>query len=154
MAFDEEDLVTKITDGVKNNLNTKIGAINTEKGDFSLDTVSASGYFYMDLGEEAPNYDPYVLFTMDYKPVETVGVGSSEEVSVGIELVFSTKMDVDRSRTFKRVSRYRRALKESAIVYARDFHGFTIKSLKNIIFTENHSEYFVLGISVSFSLAY
>lgn len=59
MINDEEDLIKSIQSFVKQNLNSAIDSINTEKGDFLIKEIPADDSHYVFAGEllDLPNHD-------------------------------------------------------------------------------------------------
>ncbi len=65
MAYDLENLLDDVKGIMTTNLNTKISAINSEKGDSTtLLTVDNSAYFLQELDNTSVNYNPFVFYIL------------------------------------------------------------------------------------------
>jgi hypothetical protein len=111
MAYDIENFLGNLQTCLVANLNNKIAAINTEKGDFTLDAIDTSAYRLQDLAEGPSQYNPFIVYGELEDPVgESLGSGTAIKYSVGIELAIS---DAGADPKIKnRLLRYRRALME------------------------------------------
>jgi len=110
-TYDWESLGADIETVMTDNLNTKLTAITTEKGDsLSLKSVGASAYFFQSLDNTVVSYDPYIFYAIESVDAEGVGPAVAEDILVSIWLVLQDPKE-DLS-THKRMLRYARALKE------------------------------------------
>lgn len=151
---DEEFWVTKVFDLLKNNLNTKITAINAEKSDsLVLKTVDSSAYYYMTFGDQIPNNIPCVVFAVSAEPNIMQGNFTSETVRVMIEMVVSDEMIDDAVSIYRLLARYRRAIKDAVSVDFGDFQKFSIVSLPDVPFMAGNLVYHTIGIGVTFNYA-
>lgn len=108
--YDLENYLVDVLAVMTTNLNTVIGAINTEKNDsITLKTVDANAYFLQTLDSAAANYDPYILYGIEN--IETVSMGphSGHKVTVSVVIVLA---DFEDLNVTKRILRYGRALEQ------------------------------------------
>lgn len=153
MTRDVEYWVLKLIDYVKSNLNTKIAEINTEKADaVTLKTVDSEAYYYTSFGSEMPMFDPVVIFSVSSGLGENSGSEPKENIRITIEMVVADGMESDREAVLKTMLRYRRALKETITDRARAFNSLSIVDLPDQSFIVNQSQYWTLGLGVSFSI--
>lgn len=116
MINDAEALLKSIGDFVKENLNTRITAINTEKGDFNIDSITANDrhYRYGATLRDLPNHK-FVNMTIS----GDIDADSNQEdiletVSILVEVVFDDPMN---ENTYFQSLRYMRAIYETLLQY-------------------------------------
>lgn len=110
--YDVERLLSDIQSLYSSNLNTKIGAINTEKNDsISLKTVDSNAYF-TDLNGKQVNYNPFVLYSIENITAKSQNGMTIKDVLVSVVLVVEDQGE-DVS-IYNRMLRYGRALEEVA----------------------------------------
>jgi len=122
---DEEDLLKAIQAHVKAGLNAKITAINAEKDDFTITTITADDSHYVHAGEllDLPNH-AFVQFAIDGEiEVNHTGGGMMSIPSIMIEVVFDNPKD---RNTYWKAMRYMRALYE----VMHDFENISVDDLK------------------------
>ena len=116
MIYDEEDLLRALQSHVKSNLNTQIAAINTEKGDFTIDQIPADDDHYVFAGElqELPNH-AFVNFAIDGEIDVVTNSGDMASIpNFRIEVAFDNPMAPD---TYFKALRYMRALYEAVLSF-------------------------------------
>jgi hypothetical protein len=108
---DAELFLSRIEALLKADLNSKIEAITTEKGDsLELQPIQSEAFFFQTLGERAVNYNPFVLYAIVDGQDEGMGPMTRENwVAEVVILVVDGGQD---GAIGKRILRYRRALKE------------------------------------------
>ena len=125
MTYDLDNLMSDIKAIMTSNLNTKIGAINTEKGDsITLATLDASAFFLQDLDHTTMNYDPFILYAVEGIEADGLGPNTSLSYSVSIALILANQNITDVA---SRMFRYQRALKE---IFEENF---SIKANANLL---------------------
>jgi len=110
MGKDAEIVLDDIQTFLKANLNTQIGVINTDKGDFTLDTVANEAYFFQTMNNRVSNFNPFVYFAV----VDSAAVTDREGGHLGVNyefVVFVVSVDNSNDATFeRRMLRYGKAL--------------------------------------------
>ena len=112
--YDVEQAVRDVATMFKNNLNTKIAAINTEKGDFSISTIDSNAWFFHHI-PVVWNYPVFMIYGFENLSLN----GFQEDNAVeAIELFFEvaipdTNEAASEAQVYK-LLRYARALKEIA----------------------------------------
>ena len=113
-TYDIESLLDDILTLLQAGLNTKIAALNTEKGDeIQLETINSDAYALQSLNGPHMNFNPFVFYgVQDIKP----GDDSSPygRTSMSVEVVVCIVLeDMGQDRDIAtRLFRYQRALKE------------------------------------------
>ena len=155
MSYDIESLLNDVQVILAADLNTKITAINSEKGDLPLRSINASAYF-MDMDEKSANWDPIVLYAVTNIDSEGIGPTTSKEVTVNIALILSD--DGLDEFVIKRMLRYGRALEE--VIEEKWFNKrgvgiLKIESLPVLSFqrSDNSQRYKIVGINLVTSFA-
>lgn len=111
MTFDIETFLSELETYLKANLNTKITAINTEKGDSpQLASINSDAYFLMTMDEAVANYDPFVYYGIQDIVSDGIGPGTAKAYTVVVALLFADSASDQLNG--KRVLRYSRALNE------------------------------------------
>lgn len=109
--MDVEKVFYSIVDFFKSNLNAKIEAINTEKNDPVLTTVSSNAWIEGSLNDTVVNYDRTILSYIEDIQANVSNSHISETIILEIDLIAHQKEDF---LDYKRILRYQRALKEVA----------------------------------------
>ena len=126
MAYDLESLMSDVKSILTTNLNTKIGDINTEKGDsITLLTVDRAAYFMQDLDHESLNFNPFIFYSVEDIDGTGFGPNTPQEFLINVILVLADQSGLTDVST--RMFRYSRALKE---IFEENF---SIKSNSNFI---------------------
>jgi hypothetical protein len=151
---DEEYFVLKMVGIIKDQLNTKIEEINSKESDsVVLDTVNSKAYYYRSFGQKTPEYDPIVIFSVGSEPTGISGGTSSEDITLGIQMVVATKMEAISENLYKRIVRYRRALKEVTGENYSFLHAYELSTLADIPFAIGVESFIGLGIAIKFNFA-
>lgn len=110
--YDLESLLRDVETILKDELNAKITAINTEKADdLSIDPIDAGAYFVQTLNDRAANCDPFVLLGVEDLQAEGTGPDTIEKPKISIVIVKADDGQ-DMNITY-RMLRYQRALRET-----------------------------------------
>ena len=111
MSTDVEQLITDVQTYLTTNLNTSIGALNTEKSDsITLATVDSSAYFFQTLNDSIANYNPFVFVSLDDMQSVSEGGFTLKTLTMSVVIVVS-----DRGQDLQigfRMLRYSRVLEE------------------------------------------
>lgn len=109
--FDIERYLKDIEEIFKQNLTTELGIIDTEKGDFTLDTIPDDA-FYMNSIPATFSYDTFVVWGIESQDtVDSTGFATLQTVSVFIEVASVEGGESDTETLIYRLLRYSRALK-------------------------------------------
>ena len=155
MINDEEDLLLAVRDYVKENLNTHIAAINTEKGDFTIDQLTQDNKHYVIAGEL---YDlPNNIFCQVAFDGEQIAVKSNHndrlsEVLLLIEVAFDNPKN---ENTYFKSLRYMRALYQTMLGFessAVEVDGLKLTKAVPMFVTMVKRELVVSGVGVSIGL--
>jgi len=151
---DEEYWYFKAVNAVKNNINTKITAINSEKNDgIDLKTFDANAFFFQSFGNQLPNYIPAICFDSKIESQDTNGFVCSEKINLAIQALVSSEMKANSEDIARLILRYRRVLKDIIEDEFRDFRGIKISGLPDGPFQVNNLNYFTATIEVNFEFA-
>jgi hypothetical protein len=109
--YDVEVFLSDIETTLKNNLNTKLGEIDTEQADgITLKTLVSDAYFFQELNSKVANYNPFCLYGVEDLGAASIEGYSAREVTVSVVIVVT---DDGEDRNYaKRMFRYSRALQE------------------------------------------
>jgi len=158
MKYDIENFITEIETYLKANLNTKLTALDSEKGDFTIEKISSAAYIQQDI-ENAPETalanNPFIIHGVVGIDKTVSGPGVIKNYSYDINLVFNKQPD---NNDYKRLWRYQRGLSEviedgwnnvnqSLKIEVEDLTPIPI-SLRNA----PSNEQWVTGIRLSFNL--
>jgi len=155
MINDEEDLLKSLQAYVKTNLNTKIAAINTEKGDTMLESITSDDDHYVFSGEllDLPNH-AFVNFAISGEIEVKKNYGNRASLpNIYIEVAFDNPK---KANTYFKALRYMRALYETILEYessAIEVDDLSITKAIPMAVTTNSRNLIVSGVSVSVSLA-
>ncbi len=116
MINDEEDLMRSVLAYLKANLNTKITEINTEKGNFSIDSITADDDHYVIAGELAdlPNHIFCQIAIDDISLEGSIHDDEKSTISFAVEVAFDNPK---KANTYFKSLRYMRALYETILGY-------------------------------------
>ncbi len=150
MINDEEDLLKSVRDYVKDNLNTKITAINTEKADFDIDTITADTDHYVLGGEtlDLPNHSFVNFAISEGIEVETNYDDKISKPIILVEVIFDNSKN---RNVYTKSLRYMRALYETILDYeasADEVDGVEITKAIPMLVTNasNRRELVVSGV--------
>lgn len=112
MKYDLETLLSDIVTILKANLNTKLTAIQTEKGDGLVCPAidSTYGYAQQDLTQAVMNQKAFVLYGVD--DIQTTSLAGAAAFVYSISVLVIIADDGNDADIFKKLFRYQRALKE------------------------------------------
>lgn len=124
MKYDLEAFLRDLEAVFKANLNTEIGLLNTEKGDFTLDTIHANAW-YMNQIPRVWSYSPFIVWGISASPETTDRQEGNRIRRVGtfFEVVVPESQNTNES-LFWKLLRYSRALEEVAIKNSDKFRSY------------------------------
>lgn len=160
--FDVETFFTKFYLKMKEQLNLKIAAINTEKGDELLTNIADEAWILMSLIDKVKNFIDFAFGQIDNVKTVANGRDVSKEITLEFDLFIAVRNDgldangIDKDEL--RILRYWRALEEAAkeawnkvgVGYGKS----EIESLTpiDIKLTDSAHQHKLCGISVSFTI--
>lgn len=161
--YDIEQYVEDVISALQSVLNTNINAINTDKGDSLLSTVSSTAYYFKKDSVSNKADSPFVY----YEPYETVSIDNNTDMRGLVEPSKSYQMEWGIGfrnnlryvgtdlENFKRVMRYQKAFEESLVQVNQKVRGYGQVELLEVKSSvserdENllHSSGFLLEITV------
>lgn len=151
---DTEDLLKSLYAYVMANLNTRITAINTEKDDFTIDTIVADDRHYIFAGEalDLPNGN-FVQFAIDGE-IETKINGND----IALIPTFMIEVAFDNPKapnTYFKSLRYMRALCETVLNFessVKEADGLEIANLVPMLVTLQGRQLVVSGVRMSVAI--
>lgn len=152
--YDEEDLLNEIHSHVKDNLNTKISAINTEKGDFNIDTITEDNKHFIFAGEtlELPN-NMFVEFSFDGQI--DIKTNKTDFISIPNITIIVAFDNQKKPNTYFKSLRYMRALYETILDFessAIEADGLQLTKLVPMTVTLQGRQLVVSGIGISVAI--
>lgn len=155
MINDEEDLIKSIQSFCKANLNTKIDAINTEKGDFLIKEIKADDEHYVFSGEllDLPNHD-FVNFGINGNIKITSNAYDKITLPVfAVEVCFENPKT---KNTYFKSLRYMRAVYETLLEYEQsviETDGFELTMALPMIVPIKNRSLVVSGVYCQIALS-
>ena len=155
--YDVEQLTKDLLQLVKDNLNTEITKIQTQKGnDFELKLIAEPTAYYPSLDDNILEFDPFVYYGIGDNDILSNGPESSDNLEIFFTVVFTNENDDDNN--YWRSLRYIRALRKvfennyDSIPEAGDLKlgVITPQNLKDL---DDDTFYKLSGITVTASLA-
>lgn len=155
---DEEFWMLKIASYFVSDLNTKITAINTEKGnDADMLTLNANAFLY---GKQTgfPNYNPFVVFDLDITDSadrDTDTSHATTQATMLVHLVYSHN-NLHGLVPIKLNARYKRALYEVILGRHNELNYINYKIIGSVLdsFNENNKFYNQVSIGIEYQVAY
>lgn len=154
MINDEEDLLKAIQAHVKANLNARITAINTEKDDYTIETIKADDAHYVFAGElqDIPNH-AFVQFAIESE-IEVIQHSRGNMISIPpmmIEVVFDNPKD---RNTYWKAMRYMRALYETVMTFdSISISDSKVSKLMPVALSLTRRELVVAGVGFSCAIS-
>lgn len=153
---DVEVIMDAIGSELVNQLNTRIAAMNTEKGGTALPTVDNNAYFQQTLDDRVANYDPFLVYGVT--SVETrqeIDSASWEDFTISVNICFHRQ--VKDLTTAKMAYRYNRILKElfsQAWDRIKPGFKFYVTSIEPVPFTlaDSSRAYMATGVDLRIGL--
>lgn len=110
-AYDVERFFTDLGTMLKANLNNKLTAIDSEKGDYTIKKIDSSAWFFQSLNDSYTNFDPFVIYGVSqFEPSDDPYSVTATKMLVEIVIVVA---DQGQDATISgKMFRYQRALKE------------------------------------------
>ena len=157
-AYDIEEILDNVASFLQSNLNTRLGEIDTEKGDgITLKTVSNDAYFLQTLNINAVNLDPFILYGVDSEEADGVGPATGRRVTI---MVVLTMIDHgDDADIVRRLFRYRRSMRE---LFEENYNRvdkrvkFEVKTLEPVgpfKMVNSTEDFRAVGVGLEFSFA-
>lgn len=152
---DIETLLTDIKDHLKDNLNTEIAAINTDKGDFTIDTITADNDHYVIIQDlyDLPNRAFVAIGIIDNIEGELLYNDYKLNVPIEIKVVFA---NANKPNTYFKALRYMKALTNVMLDYessAIEVEGMQLINSMPMIVQAEHRELITTGLSVNISIS-
>ncbi len=153
MINDEEDLMRAVLAYVRANLNTRIAAINTEKGDFKIETIAQDDRHYVFAGElqEIPNH----IFCQIAVAGDSIATKTNRTDIISIP-EFMVEIGFDNPKkpnTYFKSLRYMRALYETLVSgfesSAIEVDGFQVNKAVPMFIAYTGRELVVSGVGIS-----
>ena len=156
MKFDLECFFDNLEQFLKDNLNTRINAIDVEKNSgWTTENVDPEAYVFQSLDNLPVNFDPILFYGISQMPSKGIGPATAKNPRIEISVI---KTD-DESKTIgKKLLRYQRALEE---IFEENFYKINnvrpkieVSSLQPISFQmQNSSNQFkAIGIEIELSI--
>jgi len=154
--YDVESFLTEIETVFKANLNTEITAINTEKGDSLITTISDNAWYVNQLPEvhSYPVFIVWGLSNISYEDATNENAIELHEIS--FEVVLPDEGEQISKGSFLKLLRYVRAFKSVANKNYDKFRGIAklkVNSLTPLSFVVEGRRYIHAGISVTASFS-
>lgn len=151
---DEEDLLRALQAFFKENLTTKIDAINAAHSDFQIESITGDDGHYVFAGElsELPNHIFCQFWIEDDILTENNQGNLKSEVNIRIEVVFDNPK---KANTYFKSLRYMRALYETALDYepsTLEVGGLQITKAVPMSVEANERELVVSGVGMSVAI--
>lgn len=114
--YDTEQFLKDLVTLYKANLNTQITALNTEKGDFDIDTIESDAWYFQNLNDNVFNNTVFIAYGLEAnaKVSEPQSTNYVKEISVFIEACMADNGDTSSENVMWQLLRYTRALEEVA----------------------------------------
>ena len=154
MINDEEGLMRSILAYLKANLNTKLGLINTEKGDFTTETLTVDDDHFIVTGElvDLPN-DIFCGITITDISLEgSIQDNQKLTVTFAVEVVFDNPK---KANTYYKSLRYMRALYDTIIDYessVEEIDELELTLALPMIAANNRRQMVISGVNFAVSL--
>lgn len=146
--YDTEEFLRDIETFLKTKLNDAILAMNVEKPDMVLKTVSDNAYIFQTLDNKVVNHSPSIFYYIDDIQSEGIDSATSEEVSIEVVVILSDTKD---GLLPYRLLRYLRVLKDLFNLNFNKVHfskKVKVESLVPITFALQNSTNYVHAIGV------
>ncbi len=154
MINDEESLLKSIHTHVKENLNAKISAINTEKDDdYRISEITSDDRHYVFMGElqDIPNHE-FVAFSIDGE-VEVQG-RFGDKISIPNIMIEIVMANQKKEGTYYKSLRYMRALYQTILEYSViETDDIQITKFIPMIVSNRGRELVVSGVSLSVAIS-
>lgn len=154
--YDSEQFLRDLETIYKAKLNDEITAINTEKGDFSIDSIEAEAW-YLDRIPKVWSYNRNVIFGLHENPnqVQSQAGNVLKTVLVQFEVLIPDAGAAESEALVYELLRYTRALKQVAYKNFDKFRGratLMVESLDPVRFPLNGKMVRTGGVTVKASL--
>jgi len=152
--YDNENFLSDLQAVIVSNLDAKISALNTEKGDSVLSSFDSNAIFIQEIYGTVANYDPFVLIYIEDMPLDSaIGGAHITGLKLNVLICFCQNNDSDR---YKRIFRYQRAIYEVIEEkYNNIFRGVKVK-LSNLtpvaLASENAQIFDAVGVGLEITM--
>lgn len=120
--YDTEQVITDLENAFKNNLNTEIGLINTEKGAVSgdvlfIEDIPNTTYLFQAISKSVNNYKVFLLYALlpNERLISAQSDNYIEPINITFEVCLPDKGDKSRKAQITKLLRYSRALRSVII---------------------------------------
>lgn len=141
---DAEQVLLDIRSFLKNNLNTAINNMNTEKGDSLLSTVDSDAYITHTMNHKIANYNPFVFLELGAEtPADSKPGLELTSYQFNVVIVVTAGMNDAEDDMGWKILRYNRVLKE---LFVDNFASisppdkFTIETIGQVAFQLQNSD--------------
>lgn len=126
MIYDIENFLDELETFLKDNLNTKIQSVNTEKNDsLTLSTIDSSAYFFQTMNDTVSNFDPFVYYGL--QEIESIGMGPATMKKFIVVVAIILEDSAEDIKIGKRLLRYSKALSELVEAHYADITSHSLK---------------------------
>jgi hypothetical protein len=156
MTTDLETVFTGLSTYIQQNINARIAAINTEKGDSVLSAFNSQAWLEGSLDEKVKSFNQFGFCYLDDIQNITHGISIVDVAIFECDLVFAQSADF---MDYKRILRYQRALREVAqgawgkVLKGHDRAEIQTLSPLDVKLFNSSYWYKVIGIRIEFNLA-
>ena len=155
--YDTEQFLRDLETVMKANLNTKITAINTEKGDFEIANINDGAWYFQNLNSEVFSYAQFIAWGLGNSP-DSQGEQNDnymERIRVMYEVCLADEGERSSRGINYKLLRYQRAMKEVVLENFDSYRGHTktlITSLTPTSFTLDGKLFRSAGIQIQAAL--
>lgn len=111
--YDIEQLVRNVVTVFKAGLNTEIAAVNSDKGDFAIDTINDNAWYIAGVPSSF-DYKQFVFLGVSDIQTTSVNVAEGDTVTIQIEVIVPDSGNSNTEAILYRLLRYQRALRRVA----------------------------------------
>lgn len=155
--YDTESFLKQLETMYKANLNARIAAINTEKGDFEIAQINSNAWYFQNLNDKVFSYPVIIVWGLEPNPnvSESQNDNYIKQVKVFIEAAMPDKGSASAQNVMWQLLRYTRALEEVAFKNFDAFQGYAklkVDSLEPTSFLLNGNMFRSAGVNVIASM--
>lgn|SRR4030043_547671 len=135
--YDLETFLKEFESVFKTNLNTKIIALNTEKGDFTIEQINDNAWYFGNINSSVFSYPQFAVWGIDNTSRERVESQQFDNfiktIQVYIEIVIADTGELDTPNMMWRMLRYTRCLESIAFQNFDKFQGKAKMTIENLL---------------------